>query len=159
MIASDKPATGKNEWHARFAGLAYACAQANRTEAADLLREGWRLLIDPPADWRGSINLPLDEPGFEAMLGAGAEDAAAVAMLQDWVGFMLSHGPGGDHMATVVIEGINGEASAEGDSAALALLGAAATALSGDDLVVTDHELPGLQSQLLTQRDPSLRLN
>ena len=159
MIASDKPASGKNEWHARFAGLAFACAQANRSEAADLLREGWRLLIDPPADWRGSINLPLDEPGFEAMLGAGAEDAAAVAMLQDWVGFMLSHGPGGDHMATVVIEGINGEASAEGDSAALALLGAAATALSGDDLVVTDHETLVLQSQLLTQRDPSLRPN
>ena len=159
MIASDKPASSKNEWHARFAGLAFACAQANRTEAADLLREGWRLLIDPPADWRGSINLTLDAFSLDAMLGAGAEDAAAFALLQDWAGFILSHGPGGDHMATVVIEGINGEASAEGDSAALALLGAAATALSGDDLVVTDHETLVLQSQLLTQRDPSLRLN
>ena len=162
MIASDRPAPDKNEWHARFAGLAYACAQANRAEAADLLRAGWRLLGDPPARWHGSINLTLDEPGFEAMLGAGAEDAVAVAMLQDWAGFMLSHGPGGGHMATVVVEGLAGEASAVGASVALALLGAAAKALSGDELAGHDlsgHEPLGIQNQSATQRDRSLRLN
>lgn len=162
MIAYDKPASGKNEWHARFAGLAYACAQANHAEAAELLRAGWRLLGDPPARWRSSIIVTLSELEFEAMLGAGAEDAAVVAMLQDWAGFMLSHGPGGGHMATVVVDGLAGEASADGASVALALLGAAAKALSGDGLTSHDlsgHEPLGMQNQSVMQRDPSLRLN
>ena len=162
MIALDKPATDINEWHTHFAGLAYACAQADHSEAADLLRQGWRLLGDPPACWHRSIIVTLDALEFEAMLGAGAEDAAAVAMLQDWAGFMLSHGPGGGYMATVVVEDLAGEASADGASVALALLGATARALSGDELAGHDlsgHEPLGIQSKPQTQRDRSLRLN
>lgn len=162
MIALDKPATEIDEWHTHFAALAHACAQADQSEAADLLREGWRLLGDPPTCWHRSIIVTLVEVEFEAMLGAGAEDAAAVAILQDWAGFMLSHGPGGGYMATVVVEGLAGEASADGASVALALLGATARALSGDELAGQDlsgHEPPGMQNQFATQRDRSLRLN
>jgi hypothetical protein len=162
VIAFDKPSTDKTEWHARFAGLAYACARASRAEAAGLLREGWRLLANPPAEWHAAIILPLGEPEFEAMLGANADDAAALALLQGWTGFILSHGPGGDHMATVVIEGLDGECSADGESAALALLGAAAMALSVDELAtceLADYEPLGIQGQTETLRDRSLRLN
>ncbi len=162
MVASDKPATVKNDWHTRFAGLGYACALANHAEAAGLLRAGWRLLDDPPARWHGSINVTLNALEFEAMLGAGAEDAAAVAILQDWAGFMLSHGPGGGYMATVVVEGLAGEATADGASVALALLGATARALSGVESAGHDlsgHEPLGIQNTPQTQRDRSLRLN
>ncbi len=158
MIAPDKQASGKTDWQARLGWLAHACARADSAGAAELLRSAWRLLDDPSAEWRGTIGLTLDEPGFEAMLGAGAEDAAALALLRGWAGFMLSHGPGGGYMATVIIEGRSGEVTADGASAALALLGALAAALSGNELAHEGGSM-GASAKLPEHRDRSLRLN
>ncbi len=157
MSGADTPFGDSADWQARMAGLTYACAQvtgdqASGDQAAELLREGWRLLVNPPPAWRGSINLGLDELAFEALLDAGGADAAALALLNGWAGFMLSHGPGARHMATVIVEGRTDEASADGVNAALALLGAMAAALSGADLTDGRGNRPA-------RRDPGLWLN
>ena len=162
MIAPNEQAFGKTDWHARLGWLTYACAQADHAGAAELLRAAWRLLGDPPADWRATIDLTIDELGLEALLHAGGEDAAALALLQGWAGFMVSHGPGGRFMATVLIDGRAEETTADGASAGLALLGALAAALSGDD--IADGQLPrdqaiGSRAKLAEDRDRSARLN
>ena len=162
MIAPNRQAFGQTDWHLRLARLTYACAQADRAGAAELLRAARRLLRDPPADWRETIDLNLDEPGFEALLGAGGEDAAALALLQGWAGFMLSHGPGGRYMATVLVEGRADETTVEGASAALALIGAVAAALSGNELAadsVPRDETVSPHAKQAENRDRSLRLN
>lgn len=117
-----------------------------------MLRRAWALLCDAPSDWRTLIAQPMDQPRFEALLAAGGADAAALALLGDWAGYMLSHGPGGRHLATVVLEGRSAEASAEGESAALALLGALATAISGEDPGEGRNAIPAV-------RDQGMRLN
>lgn len=139
-------------WRVRFAWLARESATADPADAAALLRLAAKLLVDVPLDWRAMIAQPIDEPGFEALLAADGADAAALVLLGDWAGYMLSHGPGGRHLATVVIEGRSAEASVEGESAALALLGALASAISGEDPGEGRKAIPAV-------RDHGVRLN
>ena len=148
----DRQGTAKPGWHGQFAWLARESAAADRIDAPAMLRLAWALLCDAPSDWRTLIAQPIDEPGFEALLAADGADAAALALLGDWAGYMLSHGPGGRHLATVVIEGRSAEASAEGESAALALLGALASAISGEDPGEGRKAIPAV-------RDHGVRLN
>jgi hypothetical protein len=104
-------------WSAEFAELAYACAAADAGQAGALIAAACRLL-------------GCDGAGNDALVAGGA-DAAALRLVEARAGYMLSHGIGGSHVATVVLAGQNAETSAEGASAALALLGALAAALAG----------------------------
>lgn len=105
-------------WSAEFAELAYACAAADAGQAGALIAAACRLL--------GCAT-----DGHDALLAAGGADAAVLRLVEARAGYMLSHGIGGIHVATVVLDGQGAETSAEGASAALALLGALAAALAG----------------------------
>ncbi len=64
-----------------------------------------------------------------ALLSVRAYASAALALLPPEAGYMLSRGGHGSHMASLVLPGMDEEVTAEGASAALALLGALAAAL------------------------------
>lgn len=115
---SRAPHHRSSTWSAEFAELAYACAAADAGQAGALLAAAGRLLGGEP-------------DGLDALLAAGGADAAALRLVEARAGYMLSRGIGGSHVATVVLDGHSGETSAEGASAALALLGALAAALAG----------------------------
>ena len=75
--------------------------------------------------------LPIDRDALARLVAAGGEAAAALALVEPLAGYMLSCAPSGRAMASVVLAGQADEHHAEGASAALALVGALATALAG----------------------------
>lgn len=116
-----------------MAALAFDSGVASGAEQAGFIGLALALLqaMPPPlvqAAGRSAV------PDIGQLLAAGAPTEAALALLDGWAGYMLSCGPGGRPMATVVVEPLGGEASAEGASPALALLGALAALLAGDAL-------------------------
>lgn len=136
-------------WQARMADLAVSASCAEVDEAADLLRELDELLDGAPSPWaapRGTA----DQPGrFEALLAADACASAALLLIVGRAGYMVSQGPGGRVMATVMLGGGMGEVSSEGADLALALTGALAEALSG----------PGQDERPVLHSPVSMRLN
>jgi len=122
------------DWHQRLSDLSLACAGAAGTEAGCLLRATRRLLSEAPAPWDSLFaGLPRRED-CDALIAAGAEAAAALALVEGRGSYMISYGPGGQHLATVVFEGRSGEASAQGANLALAVLGALAASLAATGL-------------------------
>ncbi|MBS0481467.1 MAG: hypothetical protein JSR96_04825 [Proteobacteria bacterium] len=109
--------------HSALMDLGIACALAEADEAGGLLRDAAALL------GIGAMP-PSQRQRVEMMLEAHAHDAAALAMVERRAGYMLSYAPGGRHLATVVLARQVHETSAEGASAALALIGALAVALA-----------------------------
>ena len=81
-----------------------------------------------------------------------AASTAALSLVEGRAGFLLSQAQAGCPMATVVIEGLTGEASAEGDCLATALLGALTAALAGPALKLQD-------AQSVSAPAPGVRLN
>jgi hypothetical protein len=63
------------------------------------------------------------------LLPAGAVESAALALVPEEAGYMLSRGNGGWHLASFVLPGLDEEITAEGPTMALALIGAMAGAL------------------------------
>ena len=129
----DPQAGGVSAWQKQMAALAFDSAVAAAGEQDEFVGLALSLLQAMPsqlvqAAGRSSI------PDVAPLLAAGAPTEAALALLDGWAGYMLSCGPGGRPMATVVVELLGGEASAEGATPSLALLGALAALLAGDAL-------------------------
>lgn len=121
------------EWQRQMAALAYDSGTATAAEQAEYLGLAATLLdAMPPLLVQASGRFTI--PDIAPLLDAGAPAEAALLLLGGWAGYMLSCGPGGRPMATVVVEPLGGEASAEADSPALALIGALAAVLAGDAL-------------------------
>lgn len=108
-----------------LADLGFACAWAAPDDAGDLLRAAVDLI--------GKSGAVPSAATIDTLIAAGAHDALALALVEPRAGYMLSHAPGGKHLATVVVSEAGAEFSAEGQSAALALLGALASALAEGD--------------------------
>lgn len=124
---------GVSAWQKQMAALAFDSGAASGAEQHEFVGLAFSLLQAMPqqlvqASGRGPV------PDVAPLLGSGAPVEAALALLDGWAGYMLSCAPGGRAMATVVVESLGGEASAEGASPALALLGALAALLAGDSL-------------------------
>jgi hypothetical protein len=139
-------------WKARARDLAALCAVSAPCEERERLDEALSLLAQ-----RGPIAGPhagneLDEAGLAALVAAGGSLSAAVTLLGESAGYMISRGQGGVCMATVVLDGSGREETAEGASPALALLGAYLMAL----LALVDADRPA--SGWLAG-SPSMRLN
>lgn len=116
-----------------MAALAFDTAVAPAADQQDFVVQGSTLLqAMPPQLAQAFGRAPVRD--VAALLTAGAPTEAVLALLDGWAGYMLSCGPGGRPMATVVVETMGGEASAEGATPALALLGALAALLAGDAL-------------------------
>ncbi|MEO5597705.1 MAG: hypothetical protein ABIQ66_03710 [Novosphingobium sp.] len=128
------PSQSLPDWTGRLSEHALACAGAYPSEQARRLRELRELLASAPdAAARLGSNVP--EPAiFAAMLRAEAWESAALSLLGDDAGYMLSRGPAGRHMASVMLPGRPEESTATADTAALALAAALAMALQDGPL-------------------------
>lgn len=98
---------------------------AGRAPEAILVREAMHLLVAAPAHLASWLECAIDIEGIETMLAAGAGESAALALVPRQAGYMLSRGPNGVHLASIFMPGARREEyTAEGDTAALALLAA-----------------------------------
>jgi hypothetical protein len=134
-----------------MAELALACAGAFPSEQSARLRDLRDILAgapDPAA--RLGSNVP-DWKSFDAMCRAEAWESAALSLLGEDCGYMLSRGAGGRHIASVILPGRAEEATASADTAALAL--AAALAMALQDAPMLFGDLGDTASR------PALRLN
>lgn len=110
--------------------FALQCACAERGEGAELLSELHALLLASPRQYTW---LRAGLPGtarIQALLRAGADASAALALVEGRAGYMLSQGLEGRTMVTLVLAGGSGEVSCSAADAALALARALAEALS-----------------------------
>jgi hypothetical protein len=124
----------ERNWQACLADLVFACAVATPQQAGTLIGAVSDLLQAAPDGWHAQFRDVPSAAVLAPLIAAGAEVAAVMALIEGRGSYMLSHGPGGTHLATVVFAERGEEASAEGRSAALALLGALAGSLAGSAL-------------------------
>ena len=129
MPDSSDPALDLADWQLRWREFVLECAGAGRDEEVDMLRAAIDLLALAPRDLRAQLGTLPDAGWVDGAIAARAVAAVALDLLDGWAGYMLSHGRGGPHMATVAVRS-GREASAEGATATLALLGALAQALA-----------------------------
>ena len=149
---ADSAATTLEAWQDRLAELAFSCASATSSEAGEQVLAARDLLSTAPGEWaRRFAGLP-DHAALAALIAAGGTLSAALSLIEGRAGYMLSQAQAGCPMATVVFEGLTGEASAEGDCAATALIGALAATLAGPAL-----KLDGYQT--VATPPPGARLN
>jgi hypothetical protein len=124
----------ERNWQACLADMVFACAVATPQQAGTLINAVSELLQAAPSGWHAQFRDAPSAAVLAPLIAAGGEVAAVMALIEGRGSYMLSHGPGGTHLATVVFEECGEEASAEGRSAALALLGALAGSLAGSAL-------------------------
>lgn len=128
-------------WRGRLTELCAACIDDAARLAPARLRETYALFSMAPEDSvlrvGGGDDLPA-LPAFEAMMAAGAEESAALALLPQGASFLLSRGDDGLCLASVMLATTGEEVTAQGNSPALALL----AALSASLLVNTRGEAP-----------------
>ncbi|MFM5885053.1 MAG: hypothetical protein ACKOQ3_06975 [Novosphingobium sp.] len=130
-----------------LADLAFACAFATPDGGCDQVA-ALTALVSAHPHWQAAF----DYAAVERFLAAGADASAALALIEPVAGYMLSRAPGGRHLVTAVLAGQAQEFHAEGSSAALALVGALATALAG-----TTAAVPAAGPRL--KPAPEIRLN
>ncbi|MFC3175341.1 hypothetical protein ACFOD9_13860 [Novosphingobium bradum] len=135
-------------WRRRLGELALACAGSFAAEEAQRLHELRRLLAEAPvpALLRG-LAVPSEER-LDQLIAADAAQSAALAMLGPDCGYLLSRGAGGQHLASVILPGATEEASASGDSFALALVSALGLALIEAEPGPVDRRHPARASRL-----------
>lgn len=113
-------------WREALADIAFTSAFATGDGAAEHVLALAELLAAHPLQ-----DMAIDHEALRRMTDCGGHSAAALALVESLAGYMLSGAPGGRSMATVVLAGQADEHHAEGANAALALVGALATALAG----------------------------
>ena len=125
-------------WFARLEEIASDAEVAAPTEAGALLMQLQALIALAPQH-RGGIDDGAAVPGAEiaAMIAAGADTSAALAMLPRRSAWMLSSGAdGGLFLATLVLPGMIDDVTAQGASPALALIAAMAMAVAGGSMLI-----------------------
>ena len=132
-------------WRARLETLVLDAECAAPQEGAALLRRLQRLIAAAPqgeakrghaecAGWGAAGIGPGEPQAFEAMLAAGADTSAALAMLPRRAAWMLSARAGGAmHLATILLPGMLDEVTGQGATPALALVSTMAMAMAGDE--------------------------
>jgi hypothetical protein len=111
-------------WRMRLEELGMACGISEAAGQADGVREAFDLLMLTPPGQHLHLSPRLAEAKVEAMLAAGAFESAALALLPQSAGYMLSRGPNGEHLASVIMPESEREMTAAGATAALALVAA-----------------------------------
>jgi len=148
IVAAADAAAG---WRRQLGELALACAGSFPAEEAQRLHELRRLLAEAPAGVLIRGLCVLDADRLDQQIAAGAAASAALAMLGEECGYLLSRGAGGQHLASVILPGAAEEASASGDTLALALVGALVLALAEIDALEprrVERRSPGRASRL-----------
>lgn len=117
------------QWHSQLWDFLYTCAGSGEADQGDRLREALELFRAAPLPFARLLPRLPDRRRFEALLAADAHESAALALLgRDW-GYMLSRGPGGVCLATLVMPNRDEDTTAQGDTPALALVLALTSAL------------------------------
>jgi hypothetical protein len=116
-------------WRKRLADLGRAAGAAQAVREVAVLRTAVALLTDAPA---GCVDWLPGQPDFEAMLAVGTAASAALALLPQAAGFMLSRGLNGRVLASVILPGGRDDVVCEASSPALAMVAALCGALGGD---------------------------
>ena len=125
----------RGEWISHLEQMFVDCTEAADDEQSRLLREAADLLRRAPVNSAASFGLIPADGSFESLLDHGAWESAAIELLGPEAGYMLSRG-NGSHLASVFLPGMSEDVTAEGASAALALMAAQMAAL----VVVTPRE-------------------
>lgn len=116
-------------WQSLMWDFLYTCAGSGEADQGDRLREAYDLFRMAPLPLARSLSRLPDRRRFEALLAVDAHESAALALLgRDW-GYMLSCGPGGVCLGTVVAPNCDEDTTAQGDTPALALVLALTSAL------------------------------
>ena len=117
------------QWRERLSELCEACIEGAARETTARLREAFALFsLAPEESTLHGAPMPRTA-AFEAMLACGATDSAALALLPQGSGFLLSRGEDGLCLASVMLGGSHEEVTAQGATPALAMLSAMAAAL------------------------------
>ena len=111
-------------WRMRLEELGQACRLSEASGQADGVREAFDLLRLAPPGQHLQFIPELAEARLEAMLAAGAHESAALSLLPQDAGYMLSRGPNGENLATVILPESEQEMAVGGATAALALIAA-----------------------------------
>ena len=111
-------------WRLRLEELGQACRISEAAGESDGVREAFDLLMLAPPGHQLLLSPKLAEAKIDAMLAAGAFESAALSLLPQNAGYMLSHGPSGEHLASVILPESEREMTAGGATAALALIAA-----------------------------------
>ena len=115
-------------WRMRLEELGHACRISEAAGQSDGVREAFDLLMLAPPGQQSHLGPhlapKLAEAKIDAMLAAGAFESAALALLPQHAGYMLSRGPSGEHLASVFLPDSDRETTAGGATAALALVAA-----------------------------------
>lgn len=129
-------------WYAGIDGLIDDLCAGRPARQTMLLREAMHLLIAAPAPLASWLGPVVDVEAMETMLAAGASESAALALVPPQAGYLLSRGPNGVHLASIFTpDTTHKEYTAEGDTAALALLAALVSAVrDAAGLLLTDGE-------------------
>lgn len=115
------------QWQTGLAELILACPMGCAGDEPTLLRQGYSAIRDAAAfDPQLADGLPCTA-SFEAMLVCGGTESAAIALIPNRAGFMLSRSEGGNHIGSIFMLEC-GEHTAECGTAALALLAATLSA-------------------------------
>ncbi|MFM5930491.1 MAG: hypothetical protein ACKOPQ_06250 [Novosphingobium sp.] len=118
--------------------FALACSGSFAEDETRRLREAFGLIhAAPAASLLAGVAVP-DRAGFEFLVQAGAAESAALSLLGGDAGFMLSRGPEGRFLASVILPGRLEESSAGAETAALALMAALAVGLQDVALPFAD---------------------
>ena len=122
---------GQHEsWRCRLADLATACAGTYADAEDERIRDAHDLLNAAPHPRLIAGLVVPEQSRIEGLIASGAGASAALAMLGEDSGYLLSRGSGGEHLASIVLPGAGRDVSACGDTPALALVGAMARALA-----------------------------
>lgn len=116
------------EWRLRLAELCQDCAIADCGEEAGPLRQALHLMAQAPdADDAGmgamADHLP-PQAHFEALLGLGAYDSAAMALMPEQASYILSRSASGQCLASVLLPDVDEEMTSQAQTPALALVSA-----------------------------------
>lgn len=120
----------RKEWLAALRELSIHCAGSDAHDTRDRMRDLNKLLMMAPERDLIEGARPLAPSRLETLLEIGAPESAAMAMLAQGTGYLLSRGGDGESLATVVLPGPGREMSGGGPNPALALVGALSLSLS-----------------------------
>ena len=95
----------ENYWRMRIEELGTACRTSAAAGEGDGIREAFDLLALAPPGRLAGEGMQLSEHLLESLLAARAYESAAIAMLPEYTGYMLSKGINGVHMASVIMPG------------------------------------------------------
>ena len=121
---------GEAVWRRSLGELALSCAGSFPADEAQRLRDLRDLLAQAPTPSlaRGVQAIPAER--LDALFAAEATASAALALVGDDCGYLISRGAGGQFLVSIILPGAAEETSASGDTLALALTGAIALALA-----------------------------